>query len=231
MGWLFNREELIALREREVHCHILPGVDDGFRSEKESIIAVERLHKAGVREIVFTPHMNPDVYPDMHEAELKRVYAEFDPKLAHLGIKTSLAAEYMVVKDFEYRATDKELLAYPDGSILIEQSYYFPSQNLEDAVFALTSNGYKPILAHPERYLYMAGSLHEFEKLHDMGCRFQLNWLSLTGMYGDASMRILKHILNKGWYSFVATDLHSLHQLDRIERIKIPKKSLQLLPK
>ncbi len=227
MGLLFNRKKPISLREREMHCHILPGVDDGFRDERSALKAVERLQQAGVREIVFTPHMNPDVYPDMNESVLRSVYSSFAPKLS---IPTHLAAEYMVVKDFEKRAASGELLAFPDRSILIEMSYYFRSYNLEDTIFALQTEGYKPILAHPERYLYMSGNLEEFDRIHDMGCRFQMNWLSLTGMYGDASVRILDYIMEKGWYDFVATDLHSLHQLDKIMDIKLSARKLNNIP-
>lgn len=207
----------MPLPRRDIHCHILPGVDDGFGDESSSLEALKRLSAAGVEEVVFTPHLNPDVYPEGTEAHMRGVYEQFAPKIpAELGLKTSLAAEYMIVKDFEERASDPSLLTWEDGSILVEMSYYYPSTNLETALFELNLAGRKPILAHPERYLYLSDNLHAFDKYRDMGCRFQCNLMSLSGTYGKHSVKILEYLLKNGMYDFLASDLHSLHQLDAI---------------
>ncbi|MBR6458441.1 MAG: hypothetical protein IKS71_07565 [Bacteroidales bacterium] len=216
------RVQRVSFPGRDIHNHLLPGVDDGFRKAEDSLLAIERLAAAGCKELVFTPHMNPDVYPDENEAHFREVYADFITRIPpELGVRTSLAAEYMVVKDFEDRANDPNLLTFEDGSILIEMSYYFRSENLEQAVFNLVTSGKKPILAHPERYLYMVKRLHDFETLIDMGCRLQMNWMSLTGTYGPDSIKILRHLLSHDMYSFICTDLHSLRQLDTILGIEL----------
>lgn len=216
------RVQRVSFPGRDIHNHLLPGVDDGFRRAEDSLLAIERLAAAGCKELVFTPHMNPDVYPDENEAHFRGVYADFIKRIPReLGVRTALAAEYMIVKDFEDRANDPDLLTFEDGSILVEMSYYFRSENLEQAVFNLVASGKKPILAHPERYLYMSRRLQDFETLIDMGCRLQMNWMSLTGTYGPDSMKILRHLLTHDMYSFICTDLHSLHQLDTILDIKL----------
>ena len=210
---------MALIQTSDIHNHLLPGVDDGFRHAADSLQAVQRMAAAGVRELVFTPHMNPDVYPGVTEARHREVYEAFCPQIpASLGLTTHLAAEYMVVKGFEERAASRadELHIFPDRSILVEMSYYYRSQNLEQTLFELNMAGLKPILAHPERYLYMADCLGDFDKIVGMGCRLQLNLMSLTGQYGKESVRILEHLLSHGMYSFMATDLHSLAQLDRI---------------
>ena len=179
--------------------------------------------KAGCRDFVFTPHMNPDVYPDVGESRHREVYEEFSRKIpVEWNVSTALAAEYMVVNGFENRAANEadRLLTYADGSILIEMSYYFRSKNLEQTIFELNMAGLKPILAHPERYLYMAESLGEFDRIVEMGCRLQMNLMSVTGKYGPDSIKILTHLLKHGMYSFCATDLHSLHQLESILSFK-----------
>lgn len=211
------------LQPKDIHNHLLPGVDDGFRSTNSTLHAIHAMVDAGCHDIVFTPHMNPDVYPDKSENDFRKAYAELTPLIpAEWGVTTALAAEYMVVKDFEQRAEKPEtLLTYPDGSILIEMSYYFRSSNIEDAIFNLKLAGLKPILAHPERYLYMVDSLSEFDHWHEMGCRFQMNLMSLTGAYGAGSLHILSYLLKKGWYDFAATDLHSTQQLQRILDSKV----------
>ncbi len=210
---------------KDIHNHLLPGVDDGFRRAEDSLSAIRAMADAGCREFVFTPHMNPDVYPEMNEQKLRQAYEAFQKQIpAEWGIKTSLAAEYMIVNNFEERSEDDSLLLHPDGSILVEMSYYFRSENLEETVFQLNMSGLKPILAHPERYTYMADCLKDFDKLVDMGCRFQLNLMSLSGTYGPASMKILKYLLDHHYYSFMASDLHTLQQLDRIFEVKPDRK-------
>lgn len=208
----------MELVSRDIHNHILPGVDDGFAHVADSLEAIKTMAARGCKEFVFTPHMNPDVYPDMTEAIMRKTYADFVQKIpAEWGVSTALAAEYMVVNDFEERAEHpEELLTFSDGSILIEMSYFFRSSNLEQALFDLNLAGLNPILAHPERYLYMVGCRKDFERFQDMGCRFQINYASLTGKYGPDSLKILDYLFDQDMVSFVSSDLHSLSQLDSI---------------
>lgn len=228
---LFNWSKKIGIGEKDIHNHLLPGVDDGFRKIEDSLAAIKRMAEMGCKKIVLTPHMNPDVYPNESEAHFREVYQDLVAQIpAEWGVDTWLAAEYMVVKDFQNRAADKELLTYRDGSILIEMSYYFKSENIEETVFALNTEGHKPVLAHPERYLYMADNLREFDRLRDMGCRFQMNRLSLSGIYGGESLRILDYLLSRGMYDFMATDLHTLSQLDKLAEISVRHKIAALLP-
>lgn len=224
---LFSHKEAIRLPSRDIHNHLLPGVDDGFRHRSSSLEAIRRLAENGCRELVFTPHKNPEIY-ETDEALLRERYAAFVQEIpAEWGVKTSLAAEYMIVPGFEARAADPELLTYADGSILIEMSYYYRSDNLERTVFELALAGRKPILAHPERYIYMADCLDDFNRLADQGCRFQMNWMSLAGTYGEGSMRILRYLLENDMYSFICTDLHTVHQLDSILAIRLDRKLLR----
>ena len=213
----------MQLPETDIHSHLLPGVDDGFRTADDSLKAIGLMAASGCRELVLTPHLNPDVYPGTGEPRHREVYERFCGLIPpELGVTTHLAAEYMVVKGFEDRvsAHADELLVYPDGSVLVEMSYYYRSQNMEQTLFELSMAGLKPILAHPERYLYMADTLSDFDRFVEMGCRLQMNAMSLTGMYGTQSMKILDHLLRHRMYSFIATDLHSLPQLERIQHFR-----------
>lgn len=227
----------MKLPVKDIHCHLLPGVDDGFQHASDSLNALSRMAESGCRELVFTPHLNPDVYPGVAESRHREVYEVFREQIpAELGVTTSLAAEYMVVNGFEDRVSSRadELLTYSDGSILVEMSYYYRSKNLEQVLFELNMAGLNPILAHPERYLYMADSLSDFDRIVEMGCRLQMNIMSLTGTYGRQSLCILDYLLKRDMYSFIATDLHSLNQLDRIlaykpgffQRLKLNKAKL-----
>lgn len=207
----------MQLKSTDIHNHLLPGVDDGFGSAEESLEAIRGLSAAGVKELVFTPHINPDVYPGSDEDRMRRVYEEFRPLLPD-GLKTSLAAEYMICADFEKDIARRagNLLCYEDKSILVEMSFLFGSPNLDKSLFELQMAGFKPVLAHPERYLYMADCLEDFDRLHENGCRFQLNYISFAGVYGRDSVKIIRYLARRGYCDFVATDLHSIYQLERI---------------
>lgn len=207
----------MQLRTTDIHNHLLPGVDDGFAEAGESLEAIRGLSAAGVKELVFTPHINPDVYPGNNEERMRQAYGQFQ-SLLPTGLNTSLAAEYMICADFEkgLSARAGNLLCYEDKSILVEMSFYFRSPNLDNALFELQMAGFKPILAHPERYLYMADCLEDFDRLHENGCRFQLNYISFAGAYGRGSLKIIRYLARRGYCDFVSTDLHSLLQLERI---------------
>lgn len=200
----------------DIHNHILPGVDDGFKSAGDSLNVLKKLSMAGCKSVCFTPHINPEIYNANSEENLRSIYKDFIVNIPlEWGISTHLAGEYMVFDGFEKRVED-DLLCYEDGSVLIEMSYFYRSDNLENVLFGLSMAGKTPILAHPERYLYMADSLRDFDKFRDMGCRFQINLLSLSGCYGKSSIHILSYLRKNNFCDFFATDLHSAQQLESI---------------
>lgn len=207
----------MKLPSKDIHCHILPGVDDGFQSAEDSSKALKTFVDNGCREVVFTPHMNPDVYPDSDEAKLRSAFEGFKSSVPE-GIDVSLAAEYMVVDGFENRAGDESLLTWPDKTILIEMSYMYDSPNLEQTIFNFVMEGYQPVLAHPERYVFLQNKSGRrlLSKYCEMGCRLQMNLLSATGAYGKGSLETMEFLLENDLYSFAASDLHSLEQLSRI---------------
>lgn len=209
----------MKIRSFDIHNHLLPGVDDGFKKAEDSLEALRLMSGNGCREFTFTPHINPELFPGSDEDKVRECYERFKAMIPEeLGITTHLAAEYMVVNGFEKRTMEhpETLLCYPDKSVLIEMSYYFRSPNFEEAVMGLVLNGYKPIMAHPERYTYMAQCLDDFESLRYSGCRFQLNYLSLAGTYGPDSIKIIRYLAKRGWCDFFSSDLHSIYQLESI---------------
>lgn len=204
------------------HCHVLPGVDDGVRHLEHSAAILNRMRERGIRRVVHTPHINPEMFPSNTEEFLKARFGEYVEQLPDSckdGMQLDLAAEYMVADGFENRDPD-ELLQIEPGHVLVEMSYLFPSPNMEQALFHLSQKGLVPVIAHPERYLYLDGKLSTFERYHDMGAVFQLNLLSLSGVYGKSSLHILDYLLDKGWYAYCGTDTHSPDYFHRIENIK-----------
>jgi len=213
------------------HNHLLAGVDDGVREIEQSEIILKSMREVGIRTVVHTPHFNPEIFPDNTETSIKVAFERYLGALsaeAREGLDIRLAGEYMVVNGFEQRDMT-ELLQIEPGKVLIEMSYMYPSATIEDTVFNIRMAGLTPVIAHPERYLYYAGSLEHFERLYDMGAQFQLNLLSLSGTYGPASIHILEYLLSNGMYSYVGTDTHTPQHFRHITGSEIPEKYFSML--
>lgn len=219
-GFLRNRtigETGILHGMTDWHCHILPGVDDGFRSLEDSLEALSRYESLGISEVWLTPHVMEDV-PNATEA-LRDRFAEL--RNAYKGpLRLYLAAEYMMDNLFERRLRDRDLLPLGTGGkhLLVETSYYNPPAGLVEILKSIKTAGYFPVLAHPERYMYM--DMEDYSALMDSGVRLQLNLCSLVGMYGKEVQKKAFRLLRKGYFSIVGTDLHRLSQLDFLTKTR-----------
>ena len=191
------------------HSHILFGVDDGIRTIEESLEVLSLEEKAGIKSVWCTPHIMEDL-PNTTEA-LKTRFS--DLKSSYNGkIELHLAAEYMLDNLFLDRFRSGDLLTFEDDSVLVETSTWNPPPALYDTLSDMLKAGYRPLLAHPERYRYMNDQ--DYERLHAMGIHFQLNLPSIVGYYGDSTQKRAKWILEKGWYRCVGTDCHRHRVLD-----------------
>ncbi len=211
------------------HCHILPGVDDGFRSMEDSLAALSFYADIGIREVWFTPHVMEDI-PNTPE-ELKARFAELCA--VYKGpVKLHLAAEHMMDKLFEERLASGDVLPIgPRGdTLLVETSYFSPPMDMDGILRRIQREGLRPLLAHPERYVYMG--MNDYRRLHENGIDMQLNLMSLTGHYGpDARAKALR-LLKDGFYSRVGTDLHRLRPFQHAIVVKcLTQKQIALLPK
>lgn len=199
------------------HSHILPGVDDGFRSMEDSLEALSRYESLGISEVWLTPHVMEDV-PNATEV-LKNRFSELCD--AYKGaLRLHLAAEYMMDSLFERRLRDRDLLPLGTGGkhLLVETSYFNPPAGLVEILKSIKAAGYFPVLAHPERYMYM--DMEDYSALTDSGVRLQLNLCSLVGMYGKEVQKKAFRLLRKGYFSIAGTDLHRLSLLDFLTKTR-----------
>ena len=207
------------------HSHILFGVDDGLKTLEDSLQVLEFMEKEGVAELWCTPHIMEDK-PNTTE-QLKTRFEELQ-NAYHGSIRLNLAAEYMLDTVFEERFSSKDLLLMKDNTVLVETSTWNPPPSLYETLRNILSAGYRPLLAHPERYRYL--SEPSYERLHKMGVHFQLNLASLVGYYGETAMRKAHWILEKGWYSSVGTDCHRLKALEeQLGRTVLKKETLEFI--
>ena len=187
------------------HSHILYGVDDGAATLEDALAVLAYEEEIGIREVWCTPHIMEDV-PNTTEA-LKQRFAEL--QAAYQGpIELHLAAEYMLDTLFEERFNAGDLLTMEDDTLLVETSTWNPPADMTGTLRKIQKAGYRPLLAHPERYRYMTDP--GYERLHKMGIHFQLNLGSLVGYYGETAMRKAHELLEKGWYSEIGSDCHRL---------------------
>ena len=192
------------------HSHILPGVDDGVKTMEESLKVLEFAETLGVKHWWITPHIMEDC-PNTTET----LREKFDELCRSYNgpIELHLAAEYMLDTVFEQRLNDRDLLTMEDDTLLVEVSVMAEPYDLVGMLKDIQSAGYRPLLAHPERYRYL--SEKDFEKLYNLGVKFQLNLASVTGYYGPSAQKKAEYILEKGWYSAVGSDCHKLASLQK----------------
>ena len=190
------------------HSHILYGVDDGVSTVEESLAILSYLEQAGLRTLWLTPHTMEDV-PNTTEGLKDR----FDAlRAAYNGpIQLNLASEYMIDTLFERHLEEGDLLFHGEDRVLVETSTWSPPINLWDVLSEMLRKGYRPILAHPERYRYMTDA--DYKRLHDMGVLFQLNLPSVLGVYGEGAMRRSADLLDKGWYTMAGSDCHRMRSI------------------
>ncbi len=202
-----------------MHSHILPGIDDGSPAPDVSISLIRGLAALGYKKLIATPHVMWDMYrntPEIIQGAHKQLEAEL--KKAGVDIKISAAAEYYLDEYFvQLLDTDTPLLTLKDKMVLIEFSFISSPFDVKDILFKLQIKGYQPILAHPERYLYLNNNKAFYDELLDAGCRFQVNLLSLTNYYGKGATDLAHYLIKKNHVSLLGTDLHHDRHLNALQ--------------
>lgn len=204
------------------HSHILPGVDDGVRTLDEAISILSKMEQSWIRKVWLTPHIMEDT-PNS-TAGLRERFRELVRKYGG-GVKLRLASENMIDGLFTERLATGDLLPIGENSdkLLVETSYFNPPMKFDKTIEDIKSAGYTPLVAHPERYIYVE-DFEEYRRWKDMGCLLQLNLLSLGGHYGAKARQNALELLRNGMYDFAGTDLHRPGQLDHLRKLRIPKK-------
>ena len=214
--WPFKRR--IALQSSGIfdgftdwHSHVLPGVDDGVRTMSESLSILGCYERLGISELWCTPHIMEDM-PNT-TSRLREVFSELQEAYSG-GIRLRLASENMLDNLFGERLEDGDLLPLgDDGSrLLVETSYFNPPMDLLEILRRIKSRGYVPVLAHPERYMYIAYA--EYAQLKAEGVEFQLNLPSLSGFYGKHARAKAEWLRRRRFYEYMGTDVHNLHMAE-----------------
>lgn len=210
----------------DMHSHILPGIDDGSPDIETSLKLVQGIYALGIRKTIATPHIISDLYrntPATINAALSKLKAACAE--AKIDIAINAAAEYMLDDHFiQLLRAPLPLLAIHKNLILTEQSFASATDNLHQIAFEMITSGYRPIMAHPERYHFYHQNYDAYSRLKDMGFLLQLNLLSVTGYYGKPVARAAKYLLANNLIDIVGSDMHHERHLEMLQ----DSKSLQI---
>lgn len=230
LDFLFNRHrEMLPLPyKRELHCHIIPGVDDGSDSPEMSLQLIRGLASMGVENIIFTPHHTEPKFMNTPE-KIEPLFQSLCTAVEQAGIPVKLEGF-----SFEYRQDESfiqmmesgkwgepqcQLRPLKDRYLLIENSFGQPLYNLDDVLRELQVRGWFLIMAHPERYhYYIQRGLHAYEHLADLGVEFQCNMLSFSGYYGEHAQKMALRLLDEGLVSYLGSDLHNPHHIELLQK-------------
>ena len=159
----------------DVHCHLLPGVDDGFATAEKSLQALKRLEAKGVAKMILTPHFMKD-YPLNDRERITTEFEAFKAQAAEsCGIELHLAAEYMLDACFMDHFKQGFLTLNKGRQVLCETSYLMYEPGISEMLYDVMCDDYYPVIAHPERYEYAVRD--NYFRWRDKGFYFQLNLL------------------------------------------------------
>jgi tyrosine-protein phosphatase YwqE len=204
----------------DIHNHLLPGIDDGSQSVEQSLALVKGLNHLGFDRFICTPHIMEGVYPNT-KATISQSYQTLRKGLETAALKVEIfaAAEHMVDDGLVQLIANDNLSVMPGGYVLIEMSYLSESKALFQTILDIQKLGYKPVLAHPERYNYYHYNFDMYKQIKDAGCLLQLNLLSISRYYGTEVKVAALTMIKSGMYDFVGTDVHHERHLNALEEV------------
>ena len=210
-----NSQDAFSKLDTDMHCHLLPGVDDGSKSVSETVECLHVMRRVGYKHVLLTPHFQAR-YPNQ-EDDIQRRFDALKKALDNLHDPdipevVAISGEYRFDEYYGRRHDDPmPVVPLPGKRLLCEFSLHRSGSIPFDIFEAYIKQGYTLILAHPERYPYLGPMMEEMVRLKEMGVLFQLNLLSLNGFYGEAAMHKGWNYVDLGMVHYLGTDLHNMH--------------------
>lgn len=193
----------------DLHSHLIPGIDDGSQSLEQSVSLIRNIVALGFEKIITTPHIMADYYrntPEIILSGLDKLREELVKQNVNITIEAG--AEYYLDETFDKKLNQGNMLTIGKEYLLFELSYINYPQNLYETISNIRDKGYKPVLAHPERYPYFLAEIDNFVRIKDAGCLLQLNTISLTGYYGKQSQKMAEDLVDNFLVDFMGSDMH-----------------------
>ena len=191
----------------DIHAHILPFVDDGSSSLEESLDMVRSAHESGVTDIICTPHLRNQF--NKTPSELKVAFEEFKRAVKNAEIPVNLYLGQEIYLGYGYKKlfSENKIVTLNDTKYVLAEFNYFERRDVAETVYDLTTLGFKPIVAHVERYRYL--SLEDIYEIKQVGGLIQVNADSIVGEGKKVHLRLVKKLFKHGLVDFVASDIHA----------------------
>ena len=215
----------ISFLKNDIHSHLIPGIDDGSPDMETTIILLKKFIDLGYKKVITTPHVMSDYYknnPEIILSGLNNVRKEI--KKQNLNIEIEAAAEYNLEPEFEKLLDDGKLLSFgAEKFLLFELSFFDEPLRLNETIWKMIEKGFRPVLAHVERYGYWHNNYDKIEEMINRGVKLQLNIGSVTGAYGPEVKKFAERLIKDEIIDFVGSDCHHLHHLEMINHaIRLP---------
>lgn len=194
----------------DMHCHLLFGVDDGSPTIEESVKMLEEAKKQGIDRIILTPHYRHGMfaYP---KADIEQNYKALEPYAIRLGIQLFLGTEYHVNTQIVEAFDNGKCHTLADTRyVLTEYAHHSEYQFIKQMTQELIFHGYRPIIAHVERYECMVEDLYRADELQEMGALIQVNADAVLGLEGHGPKKYCKKLLKEGLVDMIASDSHGI---------------------
>jgi len=211
----------LAVLNTDLHSHLIPGIDDGSKSLDESMAMIRKFSELGYKKVITTPHVMSDFYKNNPTTILGGLETVREAiKKEGLQIEIEAAAEYYLDQHFEELIAKKEVLTFGDNHVLFELSFSTEQNRIKEVIFELLSSGYKPILAHVERYPFYFEEYEKIQNYIDRGCLMQLNINSLSGQYGPGVKKMAESLIDKDMIDVIGSDCHHLGHLELLDSVR-----------
>jgi tyrosine-protein phosphatase YwqE len=208
----------------DVHCHLLPAVDEGPKTVQESLVLIQQLFQLGFRKLILTPHIMEGFYPNSVEHIKAQVVLLREQLLAHnIEVEIVAGAEYYLDQQFLRLLLGKHEMLYFKGTnankyILFETQHLHEPKQLFECIKRIHRRGFIAVLAHPERYHYLQHNRILVHQLFKLGVLFQVNINSFSGYYGNASRELAEYLSVAKMIHFLATDCHKKEHIEMLQK-------------
>jgi tyrosine-protein phosphatase YwqE len=208
----------LSLVKTDLHSHLIPGIDDGSKSIDESIVMLKKFKLLGYSKVITTPHIMSDFYKNTPEIILKGLdKLKKAIKTEGVDIQIEAAAEYYLDYHLEELIKSHEILTFGQNHVLFELSFSNEPPKVKDVIFNFQTEGYKPIMAHVERYPFYFNQFDTIKDFKNRGCLIQLNINSLSGQYGPQVKKMGEQLIDMNLVDVIGSDCHHIGHLDLLE--------------
>ena len=195
----------------DIHCHLMPSVDDGAKDLEETLAMFENAYTSGVTDIILTPHYIKGTKYEINNEQKEKITNILREALRRtdMDINIYYGNEVYIDNDLVDMIKDKKVATLANSRyVLVELPVNSMDNNAGNVFFNLRSNGYIPIIAHPERYVYFQKHPEKVMDYIKLGCLLQGDYMSLLGKYGKKAKKTLKILLKNGVIKFMSSDIH-----------------------